>query len=102
MRKPVDVYRELHHPIFQSIKVVHNPLVQASGESGSGKRFTIGDPRCSHVFVRHPLLSAPSQTIVTLNSKVVSPVALEQCLKFIYCGSIDKDCLEIQVRNEIY
>lgn len=35
---------------------------------------------------------------VTLNSKVISPSALEQCLKFIYCGSIDQDCLEIQVR----
>lgn len=99
-RKPVDVYRELHHPIFQSIKVVHNPLTQSETDK-SKMRFTVGDHRCSNVLVRHPLLSMASQTIVTLNSKVLSPSALEQCLKFIYCGSIDKDCLEIQVSETI-
>lgn len=34
---------------------------------------------------------------MTINSKVISPHAMEQCLKFIYCGSIDQECLEIQV-----
>lgn len=37
-----------------------------------------------------------TQTIVTL-SKLVTPKAMEQCLMFIYTGTIDKEYLELQV-----
>lgn len=28
IRKPVDFYKELNHPIFKSIRVVHNPPLE--------------------------------------------------------------------------
>lgn len=37
-----------------------------------------------------------TQTIVSL-SKVITSQAMQQCLKFIYTGTIDKECLELQV-----
>lgn len=37
-----------------------------------------------------------TQTIVTL-SKVITPKALQQCLMFIYTGTIDKEFMELQV-----
>jgi hypothetical protein len=37
-----------------------------------------------------------TQTIVTL-SKVITPQAMQQCLKFIYSGTIDKEYLDMQV-----
>lgn len=39
-----------------------------------------------------------TQTIVTLN-KVITPKALQQCLMFIYTGTIDKEYLELQVSS---
>lgn len=43
-----------------------------------------------------------TQTIVTL-SKVITPKAMQQCLMFIYTGTIDKEYLELQVsKNIIY
>lgn len=38
------------------------------------------------------------QTIVTL-SKVITAKALQQCLMFIYTGTIDKEYLELQVNS---
>lgn len=37
-----------------------------------------------------------TQTIVTL-SKMITPKALQQCLMFIYTGTIDKEYMELQV-----
>lgn len=37
-----------------------------------------------------------TQTIVTL-SKLITPKALQQCLMFIYTGTIDKEYMELQV-----
>ena len=37
-----------------------------------------------------------TQTIVTL-SKVITAKAMQQCLMFIYTGTIDKEYLELQV-----
>lgn len=62
-------YREIHHPLFQSVRIV--PLENNRGV----------------------LLN---QTIITL-TKVITPQALHQCLKFIYTGSIDKELTDWQV-----
>jgi Rho-related BTB domain-containing protein 1/2 len=37
-----------------------------------------------------------TQTIVTLN---ITPKALQQCLMFIYTGTIDKEYMELQVSD---
>ncbi|XP_017022734.1 rho-related BTB domain-containing protein 1 isoform X1 [Drosophila kikkawai] len=68
-----DLYRELHHPVLQSIRLVH--VENQRGVNGL-------------------------QTIVTL-SKLISPQALHQCLRFIYTGTIDKDCNNLQLLQEI-
>ncbi|XP_031619700.1 rho-related BTB domain-containing protein 1 isoform X2 [Contarinia nasturtii] len=65
-KKPIDIFRDLHHPIFQNIRIIHN-------ESS-----------------RHNSNLIQAQTIVTL-SKLVTPQAVHQCLKFIYSGSFDID-----------
>lgn len=83
-KPPSDIYRELHHPVFQSIKICHNSMFMSN--------------RLSPALGRN-LNQMIQQTIVTLNSKVVTPMAMQQCLKFIYSGTIDKDCLEIQVSD---
>jgi len=41
-----------------------------------------------------------TQTIVTL-SKLVTAKAMQQCLMFIYTGTIDKEYLELQVSELI-
>uniref|UniRef100_A0A182WC15 BTB domain-containing protein n=1 Tax=Anopheles minimus TaxID=112268 RepID=A0A182WC15_9DIPT len=64
-----DLYRELHHPVFQSIRV-----------------FQIESGRHSYT---------QTQTVVQI-SKVITPQAMQQCLKFIYTGTIDRDCLDLQ------
>uniref|UniRef100_A0A182PPG4 BTB domain-containing protein n=1 Tax=Anopheles epiroticus TaxID=199890 RepID=A0A182PPG4_9DIPT len=64
-----DLYRELHHPVFQSIRV-----------------FQIDSGRHSYT---------QTQTVVQI-SKVITPQAMQQCLKFIYTGTIDRDCLDLQ------
>ncbi|XP_017842723.1 rho-related BTB domain-containing protein 1 isoform X3 [Drosophila busckii] len=67
-----DLNRELHHPVLQSLRQVH--LETQRGVSSV-------------------------QTIVTL-SKLISPQALHQCLRFIYTGTIDKDCTNLQEIRE--
>uniref|UniRef100_A0A1Q3G4Q1 Putative ras-related small gtpase rho type n=1 Tax=Culex tarsalis TaxID=7177 RepID=A0A1Q3G4Q1_CULTA len=64
-----DLYRELHHPVFQSIRIF---------QIENGK----------HSFTQ-------TQTIVSV-SKLITPQAMQQCLKFIYTGAIDRDCLDLQ------
>lgn len=64
-----DLHKELQHPVLQSLR-----LVQMENQRG---------------------VSAV-QTIVTLN-KLISPQALHQCLRFIYTGTIDKECSNLQV-----
>lgn len=64
-----DLYRELHHPVFQSIRIF---------QIENGK----------HSFTQ-------TQTIVSV-SKLITPQAMQQCLKFIYTGAIDRECLDLQ------
>lgn len=68
-KKPSDLYKDLHHPIFQNIR-----LVQL--ESTRGINVT--------------------QTIVTL-TKLITPQALQQCLQFIYTGTIERELHNLQV-----
>ncbi|CAO1323034.1 unnamed protein product [Diamesa hyperborea] len=65
-----DIYRDLHHPVFQNIRVVQ-----------------VDEERNSII---------QTQTIVTLSSKVITPKAMQQCLLFIYTGTIEKECLNLQ------
>ncbi|XP_034111481.1 rho-related BTB domain-containing protein 1 isoform X1 [Drosophila sulfurigaster albostrigata] len=67
-----DLHKDLQHPVLQSLR-----LVQVENQRG---------------------VSA-IQTIVTLN-KLISPQALHQCLRFIYTGTIDKECSNIQEIRE--
>lgn len=67
-----DIYRDLHHPVFQNIRVVQ-----------------VDDDGIIQL-----------QTIVTL-SKVITAKALQQCLMFIYTGTIDKEYLELQTASSI-
>ncbi|XP_070494728.1 rho-related BTB domain-containing protein 1 isoform X3 [Chironomus tepperi] len=64
-----DISRDLHHPIFQHIRIVY-----------------MDEERNS---------ITQTQTIVTL-SKLVTAKAMQQCLMFIYTGTIDKEYLELQ------
>ncbi|XP_030375324.1 rho-related BTB domain-containing protein 1 isoform X2 [Scaptodrosophila lebanonensis] len=66
-----DQYKELHHQLLQSIR-----LVQVEGQRGA----------------------STLQTIVTL--KLVSSQGLYQCLRFIYTGTIDKECGNMQEIKE--
>ncbi|KAH8300381.1 hypothetical protein KR018_000825 [Drosophila ironensis] len=71
-KRSSDLYRELHHPVLQSIRLVS--VENQRGVNGL-------------------------QTIVTL-SKLITPQALHQCLRFIYTGTIDKDCNNLQEIRE--
>lgn len=68
-KKPTDLYRDLHHPIFQNIRIV-----QMENSRGCNV----------------------AQTIVTL-TKIITPQAMNQCLKFIYTGTVEKEFHNIQV-----
>lgn len=71
--KPINASRELNHPAFQSIRIT-----QVEG-----------------------LQTANTQTVVTL-SKLVTPQAMQQCLQFVYTGTIDKRFFELQVCINLY
>ncbi|KAH8419534.1 hypothetical protein KR222_004889 [Zaprionus bogoriensis] len=71
-KRSSDLHKELHHPVLQSLR-----LVQMETQRG---------------------VSAV-QTIVTLN-KLISPQSLHQCLRFIYTGTIDKECSNLQEIRE--
>ncbi|XP_075160297.1 rho-related BTB domain containing isoform X1 [Haematobia irritans] len=60
-KRPTDLHKDLHHPVFQNIRIVQ-----------------VDDGRGIHF----------NQTILTL-TKLITPQALHQCLKFIYTGTID-------------
>lgn len=68
-KKPSDLYKDLHHPIFQNIR-----LVQMENMRGINV----------------------TQTIVTL-TKLITPQALQQCLQFIYTGTIEREFHNLQV-----
>ncbi|XP_055371909.1 rho-related BTB domain-containing protein 1 isoform X3 [Condylostylus longicornis] len=67
-KRPADVYKDLNHPIFQNIRIVHV-------ETGRGTTTT--------------------QVVVTI-SKIITPQAMHQCLKFIYTGSIENEFSQLQ------
>lgn len=46
---------------------------------------------------RHNSNLMQMQTIITL-SKLITPQALHQCLKFIYSGAIDMECTNLKVK----
>ncbi|XP_058980140.1 rho-related BTB domain-containing protein 2-like isoform X2 [Musca domestica] len=60
-KRPTELYKDLHHPVFQNIRVV-----QIDNNNGI----------------------QTNQTILTL-TKLITTQALHQCLKFIYTGTID-------------
>ncbi|XP_073838426.1 rho-related BTB domain containing isoform X2 [Musca autumnalis] len=60
-KRPIELYKDLHHPVFQNIRVL-----QVDNNNGI----------------------QTNQTILTL-TKLITPQALHQCLKFIYTGTID-------------
>ncbi|XP_059617232.1 rho-related BTB domain-containing protein 2 isoform X1 [Phlebotomus argentipes] len=78
-KPPSDLFRELHHPVFQSIRVIQTTEGNGGGSAGLSSLS----------------LRAQMQTIVSL-SKLITPQAMQQCLKFIYSGSIDRECLDMQ------
>lgn len=98
-KKPTELFRELHHPIFQSIRIVHvscffffllNMLLWINRnvlflhlQIESTNRLESSSFTQSH-------------TIVTL-TKVITPPAMLQCLRFIYAGTIDKECSNLKV-----
>lgn len=71
--KPINASRELNHPAFQSIRITQVDGLQTSN----------------------------TQTIVTL-TKLVTPQAMQQCLQFVYTGTIDKRFFELQVCKQYY
>uniref|UniRef100_A0A1A9V2Z1 BTB domain-containing protein n=1 Tax=Glossina austeni TaxID=7395 RepID=A0A1A9V2Z1_GLOAU len=60
-KRPSDLYKDLHHPLFQSIRIIQ-----------------VDNNRSNSV----------NQTIVNL-TKLVTSQALHQCLKFVYTGTIE-------------
>ncbi|CRL03470.1 CLUMA_CG016254, isoform A [Clunio marinus] len=64
-----DVYRDLHHPVFHNIRVVQ-----------------VDEERNSII---------QNQTIVSL-SKVITAKAMQQCLMFIYTGTIEPEYLQLE------
>lgn len=46
---------------------------------------------------RHNSNLIQTRTIITL-TKLVTPQALHQCLKFIYSGAIDMECTNLKVK----
>lgn len=89
-----DVYRDLHHPVFQSIRILQVSQLVFPVTNFLRKPLTY----LFHFQVDSNRNSSftQTQTIVTL-SKVITPSAMHQCLKFIYTGTIDKECLDMQV-----
>lgn len=69
-KKPSELYKDLHHPVFQNIRIVQV-------DNGRGNLI--------------------NQTIITL-TKIITTQALHQCLKFIYTGTIEKELNNIQVK----
>ncbi|XP_012260254.1 rho-related BTB domain-containing protein 1 isoform X2 [Athalia rosae] len=67
-RKPMGAVREFNHPAFQNIRV---SLTENSS-------------------------NVQQQTIVVTLSKVITPPAMQQCLQFIYAGSLDKRYNDLQ------
>lgn len=112
-KKPIDIFRDLHHLIFQNIRIIHvvislntiyiyfffavvvNTLTAVIEQSSIISLIT-------HAFTfqnessRHNASLIQAQTIVTL-SKLVTPQAVHQCLKFIYSGSFDVDYTNLKV-----
>lgn len=87
-----DFYRELHHPVFQNIRVV-----QVCGFMTWVDRYVVEQSLVSLAQVdeeRNSIIQ--TQTIVSL-SKVITAKAMQQCLMFIYTGSIDQEYLQLEV-----
>lgn len=84
-----DFYRDLHHPVFQSIRVVQvcNPFSRGWLPNLTQISFQMDEERNSII---------QTQTIVSL-SKVMTAKAMQQCLMFIYTGSIEQEFLQLEV-----
>ncbi|XP_037939980.1 rho-related BTB domain-containing protein 1 isoform X2 [Teleopsis dalmanni] len=67
-KKPNDLCKDFHHPIFQNIRI-------AQLENKHGVNIT--------------------QTVVTF-TKILKPQIMQQCLKFIYTGTIEKEYNNLQ------
>lgn len=97
-KKPLDLFRDLHHPIFQNIKIVHVSAFQIDIlfvfilTIRTSSICQQNDPSRDNSNVMQ------THTIITL-SKLVTPQALHQCLKFIYSGTIDTECTNLKVNS---
>ncbi|KAK7792778.1 hypothetical protein R5R35_004888 [Gryllus longicercus] len=75
--KRLGVTRELNHPAFQAIRIEQVQQCEGLDNTRGGR------PNSS------------VQTVITL-SKLVTPQAMQQCLQFLYTGSIDTRFCELQ------
>ncbi|XP_021938929.1 rho-related BTB domain-containing protein 1-like [Zootermopsis nevadensis] len=74
-KQRLGVSRELNHPAFQAIRVEQCDSVECTTQRGRSNN--------------------SMQTVVTL-SKLVTPQAMQQCLQFLYTGTIDSRFCELQ------
>lgn len=88
--KKIDVYRDLHHPVFQNIRIIQVIMWQLLFQI---IWFTKND---YYLKVDEERNIIQTETIITLN-EVISPNALQQCLMYIYTGAIDKEYLDLHV-----
>lgn len=117
MKKPTDLFRDLHHPIFQSIRIIHVRnsteyilYLPFHFERMSFLFLSYTPPSLSNILFclficaqtdssRHDSSYIQNQTIITL-TKLITPPAMLQCLRFIYAGTIDKECSNLKVSKK--
>lgn len=97
-RKSNGATRELNHPAFQNIRVCLVSFPIASTLRRAARKTKLAVNRRRNVLqtenangVQQPM------TVITL-SKLITPQAMQQCLQFIYTGSLDKRYHDLQVR----
>lgn len=97
-RKSNSATRELNHPAFQNIRVCLVSLVF------DVKLRRLLPRRSTSLIRRRTVLQTENangvqqpMTVITL-SKLITPQAMQQCLQFIYTGSLDKRYHDLQVR----
>lgn len=90
-RKTSGASRELNHPAFQNIRIclVSVDICAKSPLYRNHRRTTLQTENANGI--QQPM------TVVTL-SKLITPQAMQQCLQFIYTGSLDKRYHDLQVR----
>lgn len=93
-KRETDVFRDLHHPIFQSIRIIQVWRITVRQNCRQtnwnySQQVDAGRSRYTQ-----------TQSIVTI-SKLITPQAMQQCLQFIYTGSIDPNSYNMQVMHSV-